>query len=222
MAKHNKYQGIAEEDHKKAEATLLRLSFEYLDWDDGDLFFLHGLEADYYKKDFETLSEVKRSTESSILTQNHPSLVPKSIFNTPKSKRSSFPVKIIDTIETKLKAESAGLSPSESRQKAKTIVDRAFEVRVGKAYGRVHAFLWDKVFHVVWFDPAHNLYPKEDHGIRGPKEYATVKCFSPAEVEAVLAENRRVVDEQNEISAKMTALQKDYDELFELYAATSK
>ena len=142
MAKPNKYQGIAEEDHKKAESTLLRISFEYLDWDDGDLFFLHGLEADYYKKLFETLAEIKRSTESSILTQNHPSLFPKSIFNTTKSTRDEFPVKIIDTIEKKIKGASPAGAPADAKEQAKIIVERAFEVRVGKNYGRIHAFVW--------------------------------------------------------------------------------
>lgn len=219
MAKPNKYQGIAEEDHKKAEATLLRISFEYLDWDDGDLFFLHGLEADYYKKLFETLAEIKRSTENSILTQTHPSLYAKSIFNTSTSKRTGFPAKITDTIEKKLQGESATGGPADAKQQAKTIVSRAFEVRVGKNYGRLHAFVWDKVFHVVWFDPAHNLYPGKDQPVKSPKEYATVKCFSPAEVELIRDVNRKLVDEHNALLATLEEQRRQYDELFEAFAA---
>jgi hypothetical protein len=219
MAKPNKYQNIAEADHQKAEATLLRISFEYLDWDEGDLFFIHGLEADYYKKLFETLAEVKRSTEGSILTQTHPSLFAKSIFNTSTSKRTKFPEKIVNTIEKKLMGKSAEGGPADALQQAKAIVDRAFEVRVGKNYGRIHAFVWDKVFHVVWFDPAHNLYPGKGQSVKSPKEYATVKCYSSTESDLVREENRKLVDEHNVLLAKLEEQKRQYDELFEAFAS---
>ncbi len=28
-------------------------------------------------------------------------------------------------------------------------------------YGRVHGFMLENIFHIVWFDPDHNLYPKK-------------------------------------------------------------
>jgi hypothetical protein len=216
MAKGDNYRDIAEAEFKKAEATKLRVSFDYVEWDDD--FFLHGLDAEYYKKLVDTLAEIKKSTEDLILQQRHPSLGAKSIFNTSTSTRTAFPKGVVDKIATKLKGEAAAAGADDANAKAKAIVDRAFEVRVGKSYGRIHAFVWDKVFHIVWFDPAHNLYPKKEHGIRTAKDYTTVKCFSPDAVAEFQEENRKLVDGYNELVAKLEAQQKEYDELMALWA----
>lgn len=215
MAKGDKYKGIAEEDHRQAEATKLRLSFDFVQWD--DVFFLHGLEPEYYKKLIETFSEVKGSTENQILQQNHDSLVPKSIFNTDSSLRLRFPEDVEIKIAEKLKKENAAGAPDDSKAKAKNIIDRAFEIRVGKNYGRIHAFVWDKVFHIVWFDPAHNLYSKKT-GVRKAKEYATVKGFSPEAVKDIRDENQRLTDAYNELQEKLEAKEREYDELYQAFA----
>ena len=215
MAKGDNYMEIAEAEFKKAEATKLRVSFDYVEWDDD--FFLHGLDAEYYKKLVGTLAEIKKSTEDLILQQRHPSLGAKSIFNTSTSTRPAFPQAVVDKIAAKLKGEAA--AADDAIAKAKAIVDRAFEVRVGKSYGRVHAFVWDKVFHIVWFDPAHNLYPKKEQGIRSAKDYATVKCFSPDAVNEVQEKNRKLVDEYNELAAKLQEKEKEYEELYAEWAS---
>lgn len=40
---------------------------------------------------------------------------------------------------------------------------------ISKANGRVHGFLIDDIFYIVWLDPHHNLYPIKKHG--GIKKY---------------------------------------------------
>lgn len=215
MAKGDNYKNIADAEFKKAEATKLRVSFDYVEWDDD--FFLHGLDAEYYKKLVGTLAEIKNSTEDLILQQRHPSLGAKSIFNTSTSTRAAFPTAVVDKVAVTLKGEAAAADVDDANAKAKAIVDRAFEVRVGKRYGRIHAFVWDKIFHIVWFDPAHNLYPKKEHGIRTVKDYATVKCFSPVAVAKIREENRKLVDDYNDLGAKLKELQKEYDELMALW-----
>ncbi len=36
---------------------------------------------------------------------------------------------------------------------------RPYQFQLSKSTGRVHGFFIDLVFHVVWFDPHHRLYP---------------------------------------------------------------
>ena len=67
-----------------------------------------------------------------------------------------------------------------SKAQATEIASRAFEISLSKNYGRLHGFIWNNTFHIVWFDPAHNLYPMKS-GITKHRDAATVKCFSPHE-----------------------------------------
>ncbi len=83
---------------------------------------------------------------------------------------------------------------------------RAFEVRVAKSYGRIHGFIWNNIFHVVWVGPAHHLYPLNEYGVRHQKDYATVKSLSGEEV----------IRLRNELKN----LQKRYDELYAEWAKT--
>jgi hypothetical protein len=85
----NKFAGIAAKDAEAVNSEKLKISFEYLDWET-DEFFFHGLEAGYYQKFFECLTQIKQSVERDILEQTHPSLTPKSIFNKDGTK-NEFP-----------------------------------------------------------------------------------------------------------------------------------
>lgn len=39
-----------------------------------------------------------------------------------------------------------------------------WQIRISQAKGGIHGTLIDNVFHIMWLDPQHNLYPDENHG----------------------------------------------------------
>lgn len=174
----NIYAEIAAKDADAVSREKLKISFEFVDWDSEDIFFIHGIEPTYYHKLFECVTTIKNSLEKQITEQSHPSLRPKSIFNTDTSVRDSFPDSVVDRLVQKLKVES--VTDEEAKDKAIEYSRRAFEVSPSKSYGRVHGFVWNNTFHVVWFDPAHNLYPWSGKG-KKPRPPTTIRCFSPEE-----------------------------------------
>ncbi|BEP60013.1 hypothetical protein GmRootV213_05670 [Variovorax sp. V213] len=216
-SKRDKLLRISEDDHKEVESTRLRVSFDFVDWDTADLFFLHGLELDHYKKIFNCIDKLGQSTEADILQQTHESLIPKPIFRNEKGIRSSFPEGLVDKIKAKFGAELA--NNGDPDENAKKVAATAFEVRVhGKGYGRIHGFVWNKSFHVIWFDPAHNLYPRTGEKPKTHREYATVPGFSPACVEVVRDENRKLHDDHDALRGEFEAVCKERDELYEQFA----
>lgn len=211
----NKYESPSNAAHAQAAAVKIRVSFEYLNFASPH-FFVHGLEAEHYHKLFECFHTLAESTEEQITTQTHPSLSPKSIFNNEKSTFKRFPIEIEGRIFDKLKFEKRGLITAGNAAKkekpiteqdvaimaekeAKQIINQAFEVRIGKNYGRVHGIVWNKAFHVVWIDPAHNLYPLEKYGVRDHQKYATVVGFGPDQVANLQEENRELTHQINEL-----------------------
>lgn len=215
--KRDKLLRIAESEHADVESTRLRVSFDFVDWDTSELFFIHGLELDHYKKIFDCIDRLGQSTEADILRQTHDSLTPKPIFRNEKGTRKSFPDGLVDKIKEKFRSELA--DNGDPDEAARKIADTAFEVQVqGKGYGRIHGFVWNKSFHVVWFDPAHNLYPRTGEKPKSHREYATVPGFSPACVEAVRNENRKLHDDHDALRGEFEAVCKERDELFEQFA----
>lgn len=195
-----KYSQIADSDAQAVADEKLRISFDHIDWDTEEFFF-HGMEASYYQKFFTCITEIKKCREKEIAEQNHPSLSPKSIFNTSTSIKDSFPAGVINKIKEKLFVETR--DEDESKAKAAEIAKRAFEISLSKSYGRLHGFIWNNTFHVVWFDPAHNLYPMK-YGITQHRDAATVKCFSP--------------EEALRLQEKIKELQEEYNELYQTFA----
>lgn len=173
----NKFASIADQDAKIVAEERLRVSFEYIDWESEEFFF-HGMEIKYYQKFFDCIETIKSSKEKQITEQTHPSLSPKSIFNSGTAIKNSFPEHIIEKIKSKLFVETR--DEETSKAKANEIASRAFEVRVTKNYGRIHGFIWNNTFNIVWLDPAHNLYSIKS-GITKHRDAATIKCFSPDE-----------------------------------------
>lgn len=216
----NRYARQADKDHADANALKLRVSFEYLDLSLPHFFF-HGLEAEHYRKIFDCINTVANATESEIVQQRHPSLESKSIFNTTTGTYKRFPESIEDAIAQKIKVPPADIAKLSgpalkaaletslryAREEAKKIVGTAFEVRISKAYGRIHGIVWDKVFYVVWFDPAHNLYP-DRNGIRLHGAFAEVKSFSP---ESVMALKDAHETHCAELTAKCHELEQELD-----------
>lgn len=199
MAK-SRFADIADIDAAKAANENLRLSFECLDWDSEEFFF-HGMEVKYYQKFFACLTEIKSSKEAEIVQRKHPSLSPKPIFNTDTSIKSSFPESVLNRIKDKLFVQTRDDEGSLSQ--AKEIVSNAFEISLSRNYGRIHGFIWNNTFHLVWFDPAHNLYPMKQ-GITRHIDAATIKCFSP--------------DECLRLQEQIKKLQEENDELYKAFA----
>ena len=197
--KFNKFAGIADRDAKTVAEERLRVSFEYIDWESEEFFF-HGMEIKYYQKFFDCIETIKSSKEREITEQTHPSLSPKSIFNSETAIRNSFPEHIIEKIKNKLSVERRGEELSLAA--ANEIASKAFEVSLGKNYGRIHGFIWNNTFNIVWLDPAHNLYSIKS-GITKHRDAATIKCFSPDEY---LRLQETIMELQQEIAELYEAL----------------
>lgn len=199
----SKLEKIADNSAKAISNEKLRISFEFIDMDTEEFFF-HGMLPEFYKNFFNCIDRIKQSTEKDISQQTHPSLTPKSIFNR-KSTADNFPTTTVDQVKNKLFVETR--DQALARQDAVEITSkRAFELRITKASGRIHGFLWNNVFNIVWIDPAHNLYPLNKYGVRSQQNYAKVKCCS--------------VEELIRIKQELVDLQEQYDELFNEFAST--
>ena len=117
---------------------------------------------------------------------------------------------LVHKIKEKLEAELA--NNGDPDEYAKKIATTAFEIHVhGKNYGRIHEIVWNKTLYVIWFDPAHNLYPRKGERPKLHRDYATVSGFSPRKVQTLQKENRKLHDEHN-------ALRREHEELLTLYA----
>lgn len=206
MAKRETLSRIADADHKKISAENLSLSFDFIDWDSKE-FFIHGLNSEYYEKLFACFAEIKRSKASEIVQQTHQSLIPKFInFGGEKSTliKSSFPPAIVDRLATAFRSESP--DEEEARSKAcDALLKNSFEVRVTKTFGRVHGFILSNRFHVVWFDPAHNLFPGKDpktgkeREVQYYEDLRSCRPFCPDDLVELREENLRLRKENEEI-----------------------
>jgi alkylhydroperoxidase/carboxymuconolactone decarboxylase family protein YurZ len=193
MSSKTPYQQIAEVSYNKVENESLTLSFEYIDWDSEEFFF-HSMDQKYYKKFFNCLSNIQKCAEKDIREQpDHHCLTPKSIFNTGMSSKKSFPESTVELLKEKLRPQFKG-EDSALDSEAREIANIAFEVSLGKNYGRIHGFLWNNRFCIVWFDPCHNLYPKDKKMTKPIKNGFSVEKF-------------------NELNEKLVELQKKNDEL---------
>nr|WP_319566036.1 hypothetical protein [uncultured Rhodoferax sp.] len=187
-------RALADKDFAQIEKERLRVSFEFIDWDT-ELFFLHGLEAEFYSRLFDCLNTIQSSTEDQLAKQNHPGLTCKSIFKSNTGTHGSFPVQVVERIKNKLTKEK---SVEDAKSEATRIASLAFEVSMGKNQGRLHGFLWNKSFNLVWFDPAHNLYPG-NHKVKSQKEFARIRCGSHEELMRLRELNTKDVNEYNEL-----------------------
>lgn len=191
---YDRIRALADKEHAQIEKERLRVSFEFIDWDT-DLFFLHGLDADFYSRLFGCLHTIQSSTEDQLTKQNHPSLACKAIFKSETGTHDRFPAHVAERIKTKLAKEK---SVEDAKIEATRIASLAFEVSMGKNQGRLHGFLWNKSFNLVWFDPAHNLYPGK-HKAKSQKDFARIRCGSHEELLRLRDENTEVVNNYNEL-----------------------
>jgi hypothetical protein len=81
----------------KQISPLLRVSFEFIDWET-DLFFLHGFDAEFYVRLFTCLQTIQTCTVEQMAKKQLPSLGCKAIFKTDTGSRSGFPERIVARI----------------------------------------------------------------------------------------------------------------------------
>lgn len=190
----SRLRALADKDFEESEKERIRVSFEFIDWGT-DLFFLHGLEAEFYSRLFDCLNTIQLSTEDQVAKQNHPSLTYKAIFKSDTGTFDRFPADVVERIKNKLTKEK---SAEDANSEATRIASRSFEVSMGKNQGRLHGFLWNKSFNLVWFDPAHNLYPGK-YTVKSQKEFARIRCGSHEELLRLREENIEAVNQYNEL-----------------------
>ncbi len=209
-------KSLAEDSYRQISNEKLRISFKFVDWESEE-FFLHGLSKKYYELLFDAFNDIQTSTADDIKQQTHPRLMPKFINWKGDSTitKSSFPDKIKDSLRPQ-----CGNDENELQKQYEEMSRDSFELRVAKDYGRIHGFIFDNTFYIVWFDPAHNLFPGRDDKGRDrktklPSEVAQVKSFSPEEVNrikelniALSEENQRLRQENAEL---MQLLDKETD-----------
>ncbi|MFB2921793.1 MULTISPECIES: hypothetical protein [Aerosakkonema] len=210
------FKSFAEDSYRQISNEKLRISFKFVDWESEE-FFLHGLNKKYYELLFDAFNDIQNSTADDIKQQTHPRLMPKFINWKGDSTitRSAFPDKIKDSLRPQ-----CGNDENELQKQYEEMTRDSFELRVAKGYGRIHGFIFDNTFYIVWFDPAHNLFPGRDDKGRDrktklPSEVAQVKSFSPEEVNrikelniALSEENQRLRQENAEL---MQLLDKETD-----------
>ncbi|WP_377154203.1 hypothetical protein ACFJIX_20220 [Roseateles sp. UC29_93] len=190
----------------KQKPPLLRVSFEFIDWET-DLFFLHGFDAEFYVRLFTCLQTIQTCTVEQMSKRHIPGLGCKAIFKTDTGSRDAFPRRIVARIATMLSREQGSLDPE---QDALHIVQQAFEVSMGKNQGRLHGFLWNTAFNLVWFDPAHNLYPGNQR-IRGPRDVMQIKTGSHEQLLRLKDENAALVTENDRLA-------REFEELLSVWA----
>ena len=79
---------------------------------------------------------------------------------------------------------------------------RFYQISISKAKGRIHGFMIENTFFIVWLDPDHNLYPMKRHG--------GLKIFEPAKSEVEILEERL-----KECEEKYSRLEKEFYEYLE-------
>lgn len=200
-------KSLAENSHRLILTEKLKICFKFIDWKSEE-FFIHGLTPKYYELLFDAFNEIQKSTADDIKQQTHPRLVPKFINWKGDSSitRSSFPDKIKDSLRPQ-----CGNDENKLQNQYEEMTRDSFELRVAKDYGRIHGFIFDNTFYIVWFDPAHNLFPGRDDKGRDrktklPSEVAQVKSFCPEEINrikelniALYEKNQRLIKESEEL-----------------------
>jgi len=138
--KPGKIKGKKGRIHPPSKASIdhetLRFSFQHLEISH-EKFRLDGRAAQYFIKLFERLQNLSSLKHTEFTSNRGNSLRSHPIDWGNTSEKDGF---------THLNNQLKGLPPC--------------QFQVSKNNGRVHGFLLDNVFFVVWFDPDHLLYPK--------------------------------------------------------------
>lgn len=188
MSLKDKLQQVSDKDHDRVQNEKLKISFSYVDHNN-DKFQFHGLDKQFYQQLIDCFQRIKNATAKELKTQTAKSITPKCInwdYSTITEK--SFPTHI----GTELTKE-------------------CFEVRITKNNGRVHGFLYNNIFYIVWIDPFHNLFPGKEE-IKDCNDYIKVILDASA--------TNSLTKEREELKSQIAKLRKEieeYEELFQKY-----
>ncbi|HHY66013.1 MAG TPA: hypothetical protein GX517_02215 [Alicyclobacillus sp.] len=116
-------------------------SFIYLDLEH-EAFNCGGTEVGWFRSLFEILGEISRMKRNEFRVQSYRRFRIHSHNWDKAAYKFNLPDGLMEQLEE----------------------DKCIQFGLSKANGRVHGFLIDNVFYVVWLDPHHNLYPMERHG----------------------------------------------------------
>ncbi|MEA5619688.1 hypothetical protein VB711_17845 [Cronbergia sp. UHCC 0137] len=195
----NAIKSISEDSYQQVKHEKLKISFKYIDWESAD-FFIHGLSKKYYQLLFEAFDAIQMATVYEIKEQTHQRLNPKFINWKGDSTitQSSFPDKIKNSL-----IPQCGNDENELQKQFEAMTRDSFELRVAKNYGRIHGFIFDTTFHIVWFDPGHNLFPGSNQGkankTKLPEEIGKVKPFCPEEFNRLKDKNISLYNQNQEL-----------------------
>jgi hypothetical protein len=216
MAQENirdKVSATANKAHNKVQDEKIRVSFHYLDWS-VRLFFVHGFSEGYYQHLFSALHDLSEATVGQIRLRKHERLTPKPIRweNASHITQNFFPIDTKSPIALSLRSQANGDDDALKEQIKNTMRD-AFELRIAKNYGRIHGFLCDNTFHIVWFDPMHNLFPGKENG-----RPITPKTSDQCALEKTYCfeDLHKTIEEIREIRAENEKLTADNIELYSL------
>lgn len=126
------------EDEINSSGDLISFSLKHFD-NSNEKFSLSSKKAQYFVKVFERLKGIS-SMKYIELLQNRSSAL------------KAHPIKWEDTSETD------GFQHLHSQ--LQDITPYQFEISKNE-HGRIHGFIIDSVFYIVWFDPEHRLYSKK-------------------------------------------------------------
>lgn len=119
-------------------SPLLRFSFKFLDLDH-ELFHCKGREAIYFQRLLDRMKDLS-GTPVSALTNARPN--------------AALRFHRIDWQDDRVSVKSFGIRGWEEYDQ------EAWQFSISaNEHGRIHGFLIENVFYVVWLDPEHQLYP---------------------------------------------------------------
>lgn len=166
MSKILDYSKSKKQETKRKKLTI---SYKFVEHD-MECFFLHGLSKDYYRHLTDALEKIQNITEDDLRQQKDcDGLKPKTInFNAPKITQKTFPIETTSSIYAYIKAKTRkedGTSDEKIiSENLKEFIKNSFELRLSTNSGRIHGFVNQNIFYIIWFDPAHNLYLSKHMG----------------------------------------------------------
>jgi len=186
----SKLSKYAESKQKEIKSLKLTVSYKFVEHSN-DYFFLHGLSQDYYIHLTKTLEKLQEVTEEDLRIRKPivDDLRPKPInFGSGGSiTHTSFPIGENTDIYTFIKNRTRKQDPTATetiiKDNVNSFVKNAFELSLATNYGRIHGFLNQNIFYIVWFDPAHNLFLSKHRGkiqkIKLPHEVEKIRPICP-------------------------------------------
>lgn len=175
---------------EEVERKKLQISYKFVEHNT-DYFFLHGLSSEYYEHLTKTFEKIQNITEDDLRLQREcEGLKPKTLnFDAPNITQKSFSINeaslIYSFIKNKTRIENQTDDKKTIQDNLKEFIKNAFELRISTNLGRIHGFVYQNIFYIIWFDPAHNLYLTKHLGMQQrlklPHEIESIKPICPTQ-----------------------------------------